>query len=360
MVLCCATFPLIWIGGLVTSHDAGMAVPDWPSTYGYNLFLYPLSTWVFGPWDLFIEHGHRLLASGVGMLTIALVVAVFRTPSARSLRIASLAALALVIFQGVLGGLRVVLDARTLAMLHGCTGPLFFALCVALATVTSNRWKIESSMADNPTMQRSRNDRRDHRSISQHPSNDRRLAIAAGVATVMTYLQLVLGAQLRHVSVVAPPTQFQMFVTAHLVLAGLLVLQVMYIVALALRAHRHNAWLMRPATALIAIVLTQVTLGGGAWITNYGWPSWFADYDRAAAYTVEAHSAMQANITTAHVAVGSLLLVTALMLSLRAALSSRAATASYQAGTANWQAAVTPSRNEHSSVHANAHAGAIA
>src|SRR5688572_15962597 len=68
-------FPLIWVGGLVTSYDAGMAVPDWPGTYGYNLFLYPWTTWFFGPFDLFIEHGHRLLGALAGMLMIALVAA---------------------------------------------------------------------------------------------------------------------------------------------------------------------------------------------------------------------------------------------------------------------------------------------
>ncbi len=66
MLLVCATFPLIWIGGLVTTYDAGMAVPDWPNTYGYNLFLYPWQTWVSGPWNLFIEHGHRLFGAVVG------------------------------------------------------------------------------------------------------------------------------------------------------------------------------------------------------------------------------------------------------------------------------------------------------
>ncbi len=68
VALACATFPLIWAGGLVTTYDAGMAVPDWPSTFGYNLFLYPWTTWFFGPWDLFIEHGHRLLGALVGLL----------------------------------------------------------------------------------------------------------------------------------------------------------------------------------------------------------------------------------------------------------------------------------------------------
>ena len=74
VLLVCATFPLIWVGGLVTTYDAGMAVPDWPTTYGYNLFLYPWQTWFSGPWDLFIEHGHRLFGAAVGMLTIGSVV----------------------------------------------------------------------------------------------------------------------------------------------------------------------------------------------------------------------------------------------------------------------------------------------
>ncbi len=302
VALCCATFPLIWIGGLVTSHDAGMAVPDWPNTYGYNLFLYPLSTWFFGPWDLFIEHGHRLLASGVGLLTIALVVAVYRMKSPGYIRVMSLAALVLVIVQGVLGGLRVTLDARTLAMLHGCTGPLFFAICVALATVTSQTWRSAKF----------------EYGIHNSSHNDLRLAIAASIATLLTYLQLVLGAQLRHIAVAAMPGQFKSFVTLHLLVAGLLVVQVGYIVWRTMRTHVNDAWLMRPASALMVIVFTQVALGGGAWVTNYGWPSWFAEYLFAAEYTIEAQGRMQANITTAHVAVGSLLLVTALTLSLRA------------------------------------------
>ena len=78
IVLCCATFPLIWVGGLVTTYDAGLAVPDWPSTYGYNLFLYPISTWVSGPFDIFVEHGHRLLAATVGLISICLVAVFFR------------------------------------------------------------------------------------------------------------------------------------------------------------------------------------------------------------------------------------------------------------------------------------------
>src|ERR1043165_8488370 len=140
VALSCATFPLIWVGGLVTTTDAGMAVPDWPNTYGYNLFLYPWQSWLAGPWDLFVEHGHRLLAASVGLLTIGLLVVLLKAEPRRWLRGLGFAALGLVIFQGVLGGMRVRLDERTLAMLHGMTGPLFFSLAVALAIFTSRTW----------------------------------------------------------------------------------------------------------------------------------------------------------------------------------------------------------------------------
>jgi cytochrome c oxidase assembly protein subunit 15 len=73
VALACATFPLLWVGGLVTTTDSGMAVPDWPNTYGYNLFLYPWKSWITGPWALFLEHSHRLIGATVGMITISLV-----------------------------------------------------------------------------------------------------------------------------------------------------------------------------------------------------------------------------------------------------------------------------------------------
>ena len=83
MVLACATFPLVWVGGLVTTTDAGMAVPDWPNTYGYNMFLYPWQTWLAGPWDLFVEHGHRLLAATVGHADDRLLVVFVRLDERR-------------------------------------------------------------------------------------------------------------------------------------------------------------------------------------------------------------------------------------------------------------------------------------
>ena len=110
VALALVTFPLIWVGGLVTTYDAGMAVPDWPGTYGYNLLRYPWQTWIAGPWDLFIEHGHRLLGATAGLLAISLVVVVLVRERRSSLVVAAFGALGLVIFQGALGGMRVLLD----------------------------------------------------------------------------------------------------------------------------------------------------------------------------------------------------------------------------------------------------------
>ena len=140
VLLVCATFPLIWVGGLVTTYDAGMAVPDWPTTYGYNLFLYPWQAWVGGPWDLFIEHGHRLLGAFVGFVTLVMAAVVWRCDSRHWVRWFAVVCVVGVIAQGVLGGMRVLLDERQLAMIHGCTGPLFFCLGVTKATITSRRW----------------------------------------------------------------------------------------------------------------------------------------------------------------------------------------------------------------------------
>jgi len=85
VALVCATFPLVWIGGLVTTHDAGMAVPDWPNTYGYNLFLYPLDGWL-AVWDIFLEHTHRLIAASVGLATIVLAVMLWRSDPRKWIR----------------------------------------------------------------------------------------------------------------------------------------------------------------------------------------------------------------------------------------------------------------------------------
>ena len=150
VVLGCATFPLLFIGGLVTSKGAGLAVPDWPTTFGYNMFLYPWSAMIG---NILYEHSHRLVAACVGLLTTALAVALWFGERRTWLRWLGVTALLVVIAQGVLGGLRVVLLQSTLAILHACLAQAFFALTVGLALLLrvngrANRLKRRSWIAD--------------------------------------------------------------------------------------------------------------------------------------------------------------------------------------------------------------------
>jgi cytochrome c oxidase assembly protein subunit 15 len=298
VVLVCATFPLIWVGGLVTTYKAGMAVPDWPTTYGYNLFLYPWQTWVFGPWDLFIEHGHRLLGAGVGMVTIALVGCVWYYDRRVWVRWLSVAALVGVILQGVLGGMRVRNNQPLLAQIHGCTGPAFFALTVALAVVTSPLWRNVSSQKIHPQASR--------------------LHMLALFTTALVYVQLILGSRLRHMSHDLSPGEFRDAVWWHLLMAALLTVHIVLLTVRVLRWHRDQSALWKPAVALSGLIALQLMLGAGTWIVKYGWPAWCSGLQIAQDFVVRQESQIQALVTTAHVAVGSLILVTSLMLTLRA------------------------------------------
>jgi cytochrome c oxidase assembly protein subunit 15 len=334
VVLACATFPLLWVGGLVTTTDAGMAVPDWPTTYGYNLFLYPWSTWLAGPWDLFVEHGHRLLGATVGMITIGLVVAVWRSDGRRWMRGLALAALVLVVFQGVLGGLRVRLDERTLAMLHGITGPLFFAVAVAMVVFTSRRWQLDADRSsfkaalregDHPQADGARPRllrRLRKRGLSpsgfetptqfnQAGGHIGRLAV---VTCILVYLQIVLGAVLRHVPVAAEPGTFALAVRFHLFMAGIVTL---HVAMLAWRVLRHGrvSPLRGLAFALVGLLFAQLLLGAGTWIVKFSAPSWAAGWV-STGFAIQDGGWLQTHVITAHVAVGSLLLATSLAMAL--------------------------------------------
>lgn len=299
VLLTWATFPLIWVGGLVTTYDAGMAVPDWPTTYGYNLFLYPWQTWLLGPWDLFIEHGHRLLGAVVGMLTIALAAALWMRDARRWMRWLGLVAIAGVVSQGVLGGLRVRLDERLLAQIHGCVGPAFFALSAALAVFTSRRWRApaDETMADR--------------------GGTCRLPWVATGTAVFAYVQLLLGSQLRHMPVTADATMFRLAVFFHLIVAAVLAAHVFITWRRAEGEAATNVWLVRPARGLAALIAAQLALGAAAWVVNYGWPAWFSSYGWAAGFVVTREGFGQAIVTTGHVAVGSLILATAVVLAVR-------------------------------------------
>ncbi len=297
VLLVCATFPLIWVGGLVTTYDAGMAVPDWPSTYGYNLFLYPWQTWIYGPFDLFIEHGHRLLGAAVGLIAIGLVVAICRFDPRLWVRWLSAAALALVIFQGVLGGVRVIENEVALARLHGIVGPAFFGLCVALAVVTSRLWKSTTK-----------------RPLHAGASKLQRLA---AITTGLVFVQLIVGAHLRHLPVDLSPQAFRGFVFFHLILAAALVVHVLLLVVRTVVRHRQLASLLFPALALGGLIALQIGLGSATWVANYSWPDWAKEMGLGVGHTIAAGSYAQAMIVTAHQAMGSLLLGIGVMLTLR-------------------------------------------
>ncbi len=298
-VLACATFPLVWVGGLVTTTDAGMAFRDWLTSDGHFMLSYP---WLSAVGDKFVEHGHRLLGAAVGFLSIVLVVVTWRCEPRRWVRWMSLAILAGVILQGVLGGLRVVLDERTLALVHGCTGPMFFSLCVAMVVFTSQWWRDAGSQTQNQNTQ----NRKQTRLL--------RLAI---VCTCLAFAQVVIGAILRHsprMTGSLAPSLFQTAVYFHLLLALLVVVNGLL---LAWRCFQ-NGMQVRSGMCLVGLIAVQVILGAGTWVVKYGVPLWATTWWEMEFVNTQANF-LQSSIITSHVAVGSLVLATALAISLRLA-----------------------------------------
>jgi cytochrome c oxidase assembly protein subunit 15 len=162
---------LICLGGLVTSHEAGMSVPDWPNSYGYNMFLFPWQDWVGG---IFYEHSHRLVASGVGVLLV--VLAIWLCFQERIwLRWMGLAVPIFVALEGTLGGLRVVLKEDQIGIFHGCLAQALL-IAVSLMALFTSRWWIEARPAIVP---------------AKWPG--RALAI-----TALIFAQLMVGATMRH------------------------------------------------------------------------------------------------------------------------------------------------------------------
>src|SRR6266567_2228727 len=139
-----ATLLLICSGGMVTSKGVGLAVPDWPTTFGYNMFLFPASKWIGG---IFFEHTHRLIASTVGFLTIILAAWLWFADPRRWVRMLGIAAVGGVILQGVLGGLRVTMLKDEIGIFHACLAQAFFGLIVIIALVTSRSWRAVAAVA---------------------------------------------------------------------------------------------------------------------------------------------------------------------------------------------------------------------
>ena len=123
---------------MVTSKNVGLAVPDWPTTFGYNMFLFPISKWVGG---ILFEHTHRLMGSLVGFLTIILAVWLWLREDRRWVRSLGVIAIVGVILQGILGGLRVTMMKDQIGIFHACVAQAFLGLLVFIALVTTKFWR---------------------------------------------------------------------------------------------------------------------------------------------------------------------------------------------------------------------------
>lgn len=167
---------LIFIGGLVTSTGSGLSVPDWPTTFGENMFTYPIHKWTGG---VEFEHGHRLFASFVGFLTIGVVVLMFKFEQRKWVKVMSYYALFIVILQGTLGGITVLLKLPpAVSIAHGMIAQLFFCLMASLALFTTEWWHtIANKSYEKP----------------KNILNKLSLAIV-----IVVFIQLFFGALLRH------------------------------------------------------------------------------------------------------------------------------------------------------------------
>lgn len=245
-VAAAATLLLIGAGGLVTGREAGLSVPDWPASFGSNMFLYPLARMTG---NIYYEHTHRLYGSLVGLTTFALAIHLWRVDSRRWLRALALAAVVGVVAQGSLGGLRVTLaDAgggvhtalahhettisATLRVAHGVLGQVFFGVIVLLAAATSRAWRAAPGVV---------------------ASLDRSLALALVYALVG---QLLLGALLRHLAVDA---------IYHIGAAGVVTLLALFAGTRAWALHTSPP-LRASGVAVLLLVTLQVLLGVGAWV----------------------------------------------------------------------------------------------
>jgi cytochrome c oxidase assembly protein subunit 15 len=266
-----ATCVLIVFGGLVTNTGAALAVPDWPSTFGFNMFLFPWSRMIGG---VFYEHSHRLLGALVGLSTLALAAALWSR--GRGLRWLGLVAVVAVVAQGVLGGLRVVLLADGLAIVHGLLGQAFLALVVAIALLTSRR------MAD--------------RAPAVEPAL-RGLALAGAV---LVYLQIAFGALVTHTG----------RLDLHLV-GALAVFVVVPMVTARLRRLDDHV-LARTAQLVLLLLGLQLVLGVGSYLARFS------------GIWIPGGQATMLVLPVAHRLAGGLLLAAMVVLAVRVTVGARA------------------------------------
>ncbi len=223
-----ATGVLILLGGLVTNTGAALAVPDWPSTFGHSMFFFPWSQMIGG---VFYEHSHRLVGALVGLLTLVLAAALWREGG--RLRRLGLVAVAVVLVQGVVGGLRVVLQQDALAIFHGSLAQGFFALLAALAMLTAPRGRVAV--------------------VQVAPS----LKALTVVAAALVYVQIVFGALLTHAG------------RLDLHLAGAALVFVVVPLVTAQLRHTGDAVAAALASLLLVLLGVQLSLGAGSYLARF-------------------------------------------------------------------------------------------
>ncbi len=242
----------------------------------------------------------------MGFVAIGAVAVAFKSEPRRWVRWLSVTLLIAVTIQGLIGGIRVVLSDRIVAMIHGCTAPIVFVLAIALAVVSSRWWWNRGGQGT---------ERRDIVRLGT-------LRLLA-LLTITAYAQLIFGATLRHIPVSAPAAAFKHTAYTHIAVAFLL----WGLIAwgyLRLRKEREmshrcgDLTLLRISRLLVGFVTLQIALGLATWVVNYGWPQFAQVNAWSAGYVVKSKAFTESLITTAHVATGSLILGTAAMLWFRA------------------------------------------
>jgi cytochrome c oxidase assembly protein subunit 15 len=234
----------IGMGALVTTLGAGMAFLDWPTSDGQNMFLYPwLSDFRAHP-DKFVEHGHRLAGSLIGLFSIGLVVWTLRVESRTWVRRLAIGILGAVIGQGLLGGFRVIADAQVAALVHGVCASLIFSTIGLFALVTSRRWAEVGGGSQDKTAEIS--------------TGLVRLAVLTPLAMLA---QSVVGGFIRH---------FGSALHEHL--GGAIFVTGLCVATVVACWRTKQSWLRSAAIGLLAVLLVQLSLGAGAWVTRFGFP----------------------------------------------------------------------------------------
>jgi heme a synthase len=279
-----STLFLIFAGAMVTSTGSGLAVPDWPTTYGENMFTFPLSKWVGG---IFYEHGHRLIASTVGFLVILQAIWLQMREPKKFVRVLGWISLGAVIVQGILGGVTVLLFLpKAVSISHAALAEIFFCLNISIAFFTS-RWYHE---------------------LRNMEKGAAPVRMASGL-TALVYLQILAGAVMRHFGAGLAIPDFPLsygkivpnFLSNEIIAAyvhrvgGFVVAAAVIAMAIRLLRYDRNHPLRALAHLLVAVVAAQVLLGG---------------------YVI--WSAKQPHITSLHVMLGASTLALSLVLTLSA------------------------------------------